>query len=457
MAARKAMVRKMRGPGADYKYRGDWDDDDRIYDTLNNRRNASVYYNRGFPKPMKRAKKKPVSRRSKIFAPIGGMLGGAAGGWLGGPAGAVLGSSIGSSAGSLISKITGFGSYQVARNTLVNNSIPQFQSRLGDGSIRIKHKEFISDVVSSATPGAFNPIQYHISASDQNTFPYLSQLAVNFEEYAFEGLVFQYITSSGSISTTGQLGTVVGATQFNALAAPYANKQQMEASTFGQSTVASQSCLFPVECDAKQTPSNGIFYNQRPGISNVDNDLRWSRLGNFTLATVGMPNASETVGELYVSYDIVLMKPILIQDSGASADHWQLGSGIVAGSVEFGTNPVLTAQSDNFTRLGGTTILINPSFNGNLCVMYYVNGVAGLWVSPDMTAGVGVTDLNVINLGTANNLNVATAATSAYAYSVGFFTVQSTGVESVITLGSGTYFSPTNGDLYIMQIPADFD
>lgn len=338
------------------------------------------------------------------------------------------------------------------------DSIPQFQNRLGDGSIRIRHKEFIADVISSPTPGLFLPVTYHLSASDQYTFPYLSQIAVNFEEFAFEGLVFEYITSSGSISATGQLGTVVGAVQFNSLAAPYQNKQQMEASTFGQSTVASQSCLFPVECDAAQTPSNGIFYNIRPGISNVNNDLRWSQLGNFTLATVGMPNASETVGELYVSYDCVLMKPILIQDSGASADHWTNTTGIVAGTVYFGTSPQITPQSDNFTSLGGVDILFDSSFAGKVCIIYAVNGTAGAWVSPTMVAGIGATDLNILFANTQNDLNVATDPALTYAYSVGYFQISPVlGNRSVISLAGGTFFGPTDMDLIIMQIPADFD
>jgi len=417
----------------------------------------------GYPKKKKAApKRRKVARSkpSKFFSPVGKYLGGAIGGYLGGPLGAGIGAGIGSSAGSMISKLTGFGSYKVMKNTISADSIPQFTSRMGDGSIRIRHKEFITDVISSATPGQFLPIVYHLSASDQQTFPYLSQLAVNFEEFAFEGLVFEYITSSGSLSTTGQLGTVVGATQFNSLAAPYANKQQMEASTFGQSTVASQSCLFPVECDASQTPSNGIFYNQRPGISNVNNDLRWSQLGNFSLATVGMPNASETVGELYVSYDCVLFKPILIQDSGAAADHWTATTGIsiAAPIAYFGTDAALTAQSDNFTTVATDLITFDPSFHGKVQILYAISGDPAGWIGPDFTPLTGATALNILINDSINYLDVFTNVGLNYTTTVGFFTINPVGgVGAQIQLTGGNFANPTTLDVIITQIPADFD
>lgn len=398
-------------------------------------------------------------QKSTIFAPIGRIAGTALGGLLGGPAAAGIGAGLGSTAGEYVSKLLGFGSYTVKRNTILDNSIPQFENRMGDGTIRIRHKEFIRDVISSSSPGNFNVITFNVSASNPTTFPYLSQLAVNFEEYAFEGLVFEYITSSGSISSTGQLGTVIGAMQFNSLAAPYVNKQQMEASTFGTSTVASQSCMFPIECDAMQTPSNGIFYNVRPGISNVNNDPRWSQLGNFSLATVGMPNASETVGELYVTYDCLLMKPILIQDSDARADHWiqPTGAGVVAGSVYFGTNPTLTAQSDNFTSLGGTVINFDPSFFGNVAISYALHGSAGLWVDPTMTAGnSSAVPLNLLDGGVTYQYVKDSLATDLEIYTTAYFTIQPLGgVGGQVALAGGTFFNPTFMDLIIVQLPSD--
>lgn len=403
------------------------------------------------------------SRESTLFAPIGKFLGGAAGGFLGGPAGAALGSTLGSTAGSLISRLTGFGNYKVKRNTLIDDSIPQFQSRMGDGCIRIRHKEFISDVVSSATPGLFNPVTYGVSSSNANTFPFLSSIAVNFEEFAFEGLVFEYITSSGSLSTTGQLGTVVGAMQYNSLALPYTNKQQMEASTYGESTVASQSCLFPIECDAAQTPSNGIFYNIRAGMSSVNNDPRWSQLGNFTLATVGMPAASENVGELYVAYDVVLMKPILVQNSGSLADHWYNDTAIDTTNY-FGTSPTLSAQSDNFTLLGPSTIYFSSAFNGKVAITYAIVGAAGAWLHPDFNPGVGATAVVIYNNFTQNQLAYTTSNVNDSTLTTVYYDLVAqpagsglpAGYGSSILLASGTFFTPTWVDLLISQVPSDF-
>jgi len=412
------------------------------------------------PKQSQARRRGNPERQSTIFSPAGRYLGGLAGGFLGGPAGAAIGSSLGSTAGSLISKITGFGSYRVNKNTIFADSIPQFQSRLGDGSIRIRHKEFISDVISSSTPGLFNPVQFAVSASDANTFPYLSQLAVNFEEFAFEGLVFEYVTSSGSLSTTGQLGTCVGAMQFNSLAAPYVNKQQMEASTFGQSTVASQSCLFPIECDALQTPSNGIFYNSRPGIVPTNNDKRWNQLGNFTFATVGMPAASETVGELYVSYDVLLMKPILIQNSGCQADHYTATTAISGGTPYWGTDYALTSGSDNFTTLDGVDVVtIDPSFFGKIAVSFSWTGAAGLWLDPTAVAfNTGATALNILNGNTVNQLPAAYLNGTFSTWITSYWNIAPVGgIGAKIQLTGGTTSTPTNMDFIITQLPEDFN
>jgi len=370
----------------------------------------------------------------KYLAPIGSALGGYFG-----PMGSAIGGLAGSAAGKVIDTISGHGMYTINANTVYQNSVPQFMSRMGDGCIRMRHKEFITDVVSSGSTGAFNNNTYAISASDQLTFPYLSQIAINFEEFSFEGLVFTYIPSSGSLSTTGQLGTVILATQYNSQSVPFTNKQQAEASTFSVSQVASQGCIHPVECDAKQTPSQGIFYTIRPQVNQpVDN--RWSQLGNLNVMTQGMPAASENVGELWVSYDVILCKPILIQGDTSYSDHWTSSTGVVAGSVYFGTNPTATPTSDLFTGLGGATLFISSSFNGNIAIIYNLIGSAGLWVDPTFAAGTGATALNLLDNSTHYTYINAYLATNTALTNVSYFTIKSTGVPSTITITGGTFF-----------------
>lgn len=432
------------------------------YKNLANAKSAYKYKKR--PKKEGESKRgRSRKKNNKYYSKYGAVAGGAIGTAMYGPVGGVIGTGLGGLAGAALSSIMGHGAYTVNRNTIVKNTVPQFVSRMSDGCIRMKHKEFISDVVTSATPGAFSNRVYKLSATSNSTFPYLSQIAVNFEEFAFEGLVFSYVPSSGSISTTGQLGTVIMATQYNALSQPFTNKQQAEASTYAVSQVVSQPVIHPIECDAKQTPSNGLFYCQRPSLQLNNQDPRWQQLGQFNMMTQGAPNASENIGELWVSYDVVLMKPILIQDDGEQADHWSSATGIVVGTTPFGSDFAISDFSDGFTQLvAPNSVEIDASFNGNIAISYGVHHGAGttgtIGTDPTFTAGVGVTPLNILH-GSITNQYVKSYfdQTNLVLWTTGYFTIASTGVPSVITLVGGAALASTSMDLIVEQVPADFD
>jgi len=425
--------------------------------------NGSYQSKSGYKKiyPKRKYATSSYKKREFSYAPIGQIAGS-----MFGPAGGA----VGGMAGKLLDSISGHGSYKINKNTVYQNSVPQFASHVGDGCIRMKHKEFISDVITSPTAGLFQNNQYAISASNPATFPYLSQIAVNFEEFMFEGLVFSYVPSSGSLSTTGQLGTIIMATQYNSAALPFTNKQQAEASTYSISQVVSSGCLHPIECDSRQTPSQGIFYNSRPGQQVDITDIRWQQLGNLNVMTQGAPNSSEDVGELWVSYDVVLCKPILQSDDSEQYDHYVATAGI-SGSVYYGTNPTLTNDSTSavlnpvfatfsngaFTSLNGSVININPAFNGSISVSYALHGSSGTWVDPTFGAGTGVSPLLILNSGGTQQYVKTSSTTSLELFTTAYFTVLSTGSTSTITISGGTFVSPTLMDLIITALPATAD
>lgn len=250
------------------------------------------------------AKAKPKKRRSNGLSQA---LGGLAGMYLGGPAGGM----IGSTAGKLVSQITGYGDYKVNRNTLVSgNSVPSF-SQGGDG-IRIHHKEFLFDVVGSTL---FNLTALSINPGVSSTFPWLSLLAQNFEEYEMNGLVFVYKPSSGAAvsSTSSALGIVVLATDYDVLNPNFVDKQQMESYEFASSTVPFQECLHPVECARRRNVLDNLYVRTTKVPSFAD--ARLYDMGSFQIATQGMQTAY-TVGELWITYDVTLRKPRINQFPG---------------------------------------------------------------------------------------------------------------------------------------------
>lgn len=165
---------------------------------------------------------KAKKKRGINFVPIGQTLGSIAGSFAPG-IGGTLGGIIGSGLGKLGNMITGSGDYNIKENVLVRpGPVPSF----GPSSIRIQHKEYLGDLLGSTN---FTLSSYAINPGMQASFPWLSSLASNFEQYHFNGLVFQFVSTSADAlnSTNTALGKLIMATDYNALDASFINASQM--------------------------------------------------------------------------------------------------------------------------------------------------------------------------------------------------------------------------------------
>jgi len=122
---------------------------------------------------------------------VGGGLGSAVGGLIGsmiapgsGTAiGTSLGNQIGSALGSGFKAITGWGDYTVSDNSLLfpDRAVPSF----GEDTIRVKKKEYICDIDGTS---AFSNNFFAVNPGLNDTFPWLSSIANNYEQYRFNGL-----------------------------------------------------------------------------------------------------------------------------------------------------------------------------------------------------------------------------------------------------------------------------
>lgn len=253
----------------------------------------------------------------------------------GGPLGALAGSKIGSYA-HYIGKIFGSGDYvtspnQVKHNVLVNESqIPQFVS--SKDAVRIRHREFLGDLVSSGTIGAFQIQQFPINPGRSDTFEWLSQVCgATFQQYRLNGCVFEFRSMSADAlnSTNTALGSVVMATDYDSADSAFTTKSQMENTEFGVSCKPSSCMIHAIECDAKQTSVSELYIRANSVPSGKD--IRFYDLGQFYVATTGMQAASVNLGELWVSYDVTLFKSIQ-QPAGwlIPSAHYQLDNAQVS-------------------------------------------------------------------------------------------------------------------------------
>lgn len=270
-------------------------------------------------------RKKPKDRTAmeffgdKLAVPLGTLAGGALGAFLGGPQGMLTGSQLGTAAGGVISRITGSGDYKIGPvkptyNTIVNTSdVPKFKSK-GPSNV-ICHREYISDVYSgsvlSGTFTNFEATSYFINPGLPATFPWLSTIASQYEEYIVHGMVFEFKSTSADAlnSTNTALGVVIMGTQYNASSQTFETKQQMENSEFTMSARPSVNQLHAIECAPRETPMS-LLYTRRGGLA-PNQDVKTYDLAKFTVATQGMQQANVNLGELWVTYHIEFLKPKL--------------------------------------------------------------------------------------------------------------------------------------------------
>ncbi|AYP28894.1 MAG: coat protein [Cressdnaviricota sp.] len=260
--------------------------------------------------------RKQKSESGNMFRSGGAGLGTILGTALGGPAGGALGGIIGKGAGSVLSKIFGHGDYDISnvghikQNALINASqAPAFGS--GRVAVNLKHREFLGDVISSATAGQFTIKDYAINPGLVATFPWMSDVVgASFQQYRINGMTFEFrsMSSDALNSTNTALGSVVMCTDYDSKDVPFTSKQQMENTEFGVSCKPSQNMMHAIECQRNMTAVSELYIRAYAVPSGAD--IRLYDLGRFSVATVGCQGTSVNLGELWVSYDVDVFKAI---------------------------------------------------------------------------------------------------------------------------------------------------
>jgi len=347
-------------------------------------------------KKMKSKPKKKVQKRPFSVVRAGRMIGSYLGGTPGG--------NLGAEAGRLFRQVTGFGDYKVSRNTLLGGSdtLPTFRN--GHNFTRVMHREYLQDVVTSSTIGQFKIESFPIQPGLLRTFPWLSAIAENYEEYTLNGMVFEFKSNSYDAlsSTNTASGTVVMTTQYNPLNPPFTTKTQMEQYEFTCSSKPSVDLLHPVECARLETPTTVLSTRSAPVLTG---DVRLYDWGNFYIATVGMQGASTNIGELWVTYDLTLMKPKMGPSTDVF-DHYVLdvATAGAAGPDWFGAadTAIRTPNSDLGTTITPNSIVFPAGFTGNVSILYmmYSTGAPNT-ATPNvphvLTYSGGASPLNVLS------------------------------------------------------------
>ena len=261
------------------------------------------------PSKMKKKKEKQsVSAIGQALRVLGGIGGGAAGAFLGH---GELGKQAGTSLGAAISRWLGTGDYVVSANSIVrslksSDSIPAMH--VTGQTVVIRHKEFVGEIKGASSFTIRN--SFYLNPGLSATFPWLSAVANSFQEYRIRGMVYHYIPSSGMVSGSNPaLGTVMIQTSYRATDTVPGQKLEMLNEYNASECVPSESFCHPIECDPKENPFN-VQYVRSRDVPAGDNRMLYD-LGVTHVAVSGQQTNGQTLGDLWVTYEVELKKPIV--------------------------------------------------------------------------------------------------------------------------------------------------
>ena len=396
-----------------------------------------------------------MGRAAKRLTPAGAFarIGQAGGGALGGPWGASLGRLLGQG----VSNVVGFGEYNVIANSVMAQldegvQIPAF-GNMSMATI-VSHRSYVQDIVTPATPTAFNVTSFRINPANSSLFPWLSTLANSYEQYQIIGCVLQYKSLSSDSASSLALGSITMATKYEANEPAFVSKAEMENSQYCVSGRPCSDLIHILECDPS-VMSDPIKYNLQSGIYPVGKDPRLYDVGSFQIATNGLPSsAGQVLGELWITYQVALYRPIL--NTLAATDHFTLAAGSVSTPNALFTTSSVGLAPDAGSTLGCTVVGSNLIFPPGLVSGTYV--VDALWAGALTAIAVNLapTLTNCTTGGVHSHLEWP-GATSVY--QTGTYYVRITGAGAKMNFATGTPTLPsslTAVNLTVTKIPDAF-
>lgn len=220
---------------------------------------------------------------------------------------------------------TGKGNY-TASNNIVHNAdaqgsgdgIMRFSSPTETGDLEICHTEFVSNIYAGGD-SSFQQTLFDINPGIESTFNWGSSIAANFKEYELMQCAFSYKSSISDFQTSsGTVGTVLAAVQYNPQEEPFDSQQAMMASVSAVSAKSTKNIFVGVECDPKLLPGGaGSKFVRVGGLKPTDQIQEYDQ-GRFSLATHNFPPAlyNQCIGELWVSYRVRLRRPTIAAAEG---------------------------------------------------------------------------------------------------------------------------------------------
>lgn len=309
----------------------------------------------------------------QLIRGLGALGGGALGGLIGQPA---AGSSAGSSLGAAFSRWLGAGDYRVSTNSLVAKAAQGIPMMHNSGqSVTIRHKEYLGQVTSSINFSVRNT--FPINPGMSTTFPWLSRIAGAFQQYEMKGMVYHYIPTSGSISTTQALGSVMIQTGYRANDTPPKSKVEILNEYWANETVPFETMAHPVECDPKENPFNVHYVRNGPI---PGGEIAMYDIGATYVATSGQSTDGTVLGDLWVTYEVELKKPIIDSNTTSLSSFYSVvmkppssNTSLFSGGERFSATGNLAVEYSTTSN----TVTLPAGCYGEYYIFMYATGSLG--------------------------------------------------------------------------------
>lgn len=260
----------------------------------------------------------------------------------------------------------------------------------GDQRIRVRHREFVGDLLGSIL---FAITAWSVNPGLASLFPWLSNLARNYESYRFIKLVFQYRTQCAT--STGGKGMI--AVDYDAADDIPDNKvEMMQNRTKGDGPPWLDFDVICDHADLNKFSKERYVRSSAELPSNVD--IKTYDVGQlFTAAQDQVANGSK-IGELYVVYDVILMTPATpnLEFLSASAAAKITSGGTTNRANPFGSVPVILQTVNPVVAAAASNV--NFNIPGTYLFDQILTGT-GITAGPVLTgssADVGISLINAV-------------------------------------------------------------
>jgi hypothetical protein len=318
-----------------------------------------------------------------------------------------------------------------------------------------KHREHVADIIATSS---FTVQSFPINPGLQSSFPWLSQVAQAYEQYAFIRLVYEYKSLSANSTNTAP-GYVIMATNYNSLDGLFPDKATMENYQFANSGKPGTSFIHPVQCSRDETPISNLYVRT----TNIANgtDVRLYDLGLFQIATGGSSSALGLIGELWCTLEVAFIKAKLSSAIGYEllTDHYTLATSSIGDHNTFGypINKYPNSGSTLGSNIADAYAISLPSsvVDGNWLYIYQCTGSSAAVAAATISFTNAVPLMYWNNETSASVDNGGTTATTFMQCVTFRVSITIPGAPTQIVLNDTNQRLPaavTGADVWLMQI-----